>query len=71
MMRRSIFHHVTFSEPFVDEPHLYRFYQDEKKYRTTKQMPSERLRSFGSSLGPLPHKTSSGRNMRERYHTES
>lgn len=27
MVRRSIFHHVTFSEPFQDEPHLYRFYQ--------------------------------------------
>jgi len=34
MMRRSIFHHVTFSEPFDDEPNLFRFYQDEKKYRT-------------------------------------
>lgn len=27
MMRRSIFHHVTFSEPFDDEPNLFRFYQ--------------------------------------------
>jgi hypothetical protein len=26
-MRRSIFHHVTFSEPFDDEPNLFRFYQ--------------------------------------------
>jgi len=27
MVRRAIFHHVTFSEPFHDQPDLYRFYQ--------------------------------------------
>lgn len=32
LMDRSVFHHVTFSEAFVDKPtSFYRFYQDDKK----------------------------------------
>ncbi len=34
MMRRSMFHHITFTEPFQDKPHLYRFYQVPTHYTT-------------------------------------
>jgi serine/threonine protein kinase/polyhydroxyalkanoate synthesis regulator phasin len=52
LMRRSVFHHVTFSENFEDKPHLYRFYQDEKKFsqkRTENQGTSKKASKSGST----------------------